>query len=61
MRVLILAVFLAGCVRAPREEVQETPQAGPPIQEILRPTDGAYRKLIELCDDVGHRLSGSKG
>ena len=29
--------------------------------DIFRTNDAAYRKLVELCDDVGHRLSGSKG
>src|SRR5688572_625138 len=61
-RLLFIAVLLARCApRAPKEDVQPAAGAQSASQEILRPTDGAYKKLVELCDDVGHRLSGSKG
>jgi carboxypeptidase Q len=63
-KIWLVSLLIVGCARMPREpkeEVQQAPNDASPIQEILRPTDGAYRKLIELCDDVGHRVSGSKG
>ncbi len=34
--------------------------AGQIIERALR-EDGAWKKLEELCDDIGHRLSGSAG
>src|SRR5262245_10442305 len=71
-RVWIAAVAMAGCARPssppPDPIVEEAvrgwmpaPIEGNHLSFLFRTNDAAYRKLVELCDDVGHRLSGSKG
>ncbi|HZL71815.1 MAG TPA: peptidase M28 family protein, partial [Planctomycetota bacterium] len=63
-KIWLVSLLIAGCAqapRAPKEDVQQAAGGQSAAQDILRPGDGAYKKLVELCDDVGHRLSGSKG
>jgi carboxypeptidase Q len=73
-RALILLMVLAGCTRGPRDlnagdvivhaglgrHADSNSLTYKDIVNFRQRTD-AYEKLIELCDDVGHRLSGSKG
>lgn len=51
-----ILILLCGCAPLPR-----APGPGDSIVDAALNGDGAWKKLVELCDDVGHRLSGSKG
>ncbi|HEU4338996.1 MAG TPA: M20/M25/M40 family metallo-hydrolase [Planctomycetota bacterium] len=55
IRLSILALLLAGCAGSQVKSVSDR------IVQEAAGNDGALKKLVELCDDVGHRLSGSKG
>ncbi|MFO0974244.1 MAG: M20/M25/M40 family metallo-hydrolase [Phycisphaerae bacterium] len=62
------STFLAGCAeRAALREIgvgdaewSSYRAAAERIAVHCRETDGAYRKLEQLCDDIGHRVSGSE-
>ncbi len=62
-RALFISLMLAGCKSAPEPawcmmfQSTETER----IVKLATKDDAAFKKLVELCDDVGHRLSGSKG
>lgn len=60
-RLLIGVVLLAGCSARPDAGMHRAQDPGTGIVPEAVGKDGAWRKLVELCDDVGHRLSGSKG
>jgi len=51
-----ILILLCGCAPMPR-----APGPGDSIVDAALNGDGAWKKLVELCDDVGHRLSGSPG
>ena len=42
--------------RAPEPELEDV---GAQLLGRSLVTDGAWEKLVELCDDIGHRLSGT--
>ena len=55
-RLSLLVLTLAGCAGlSPARDIGDRIVLG------ATGNDGAMKKLVELCDDVGHRLSGSKG
>lgn len=62
--VIGLALLLAGCAGPQSAGVATTSSAdldsaARRIIEAARTGDGAYKKLERLCDDIGHRISGS--
>ncbi|HEY3226929.1 MAG TPA: M20/M25/M40 family metallo-hydrolase [Planctomycetota bacterium] len=60
-RLSMIAMLLAGCAN---DSGAVFWRGYPPAQKIANVAsrdEGAWKKLVELCDDVGHRLSGSKG
>jgi carboxypeptidase Q len=66
MRVLTLAVLLSltSCVHREGQSIFYRGGGYPIDDRIVKEAlgnDGAWKKLVELCDDVGHRLSGSPG
>src|SRR5688572_29702664 len=66
MRVLTLAVLLSlsACVHREGQSIFYRGGGYPIDDRIVKDAlanDGAWKKLVELCDDVGHRLSGSSG
>ena len=52
-------VFACTAAAAPAPKPVTIPQAVAKIVTAARTSSGAYDKLRRLCDDVGHRLSGS--
>ncbi len=56
--------ILAACVPLGAQTPDIPEQYGPVVERIIaagRQSEDAYLKLQELCDDIGHRLSGSPG
>jgi len=51
-----ILILLCGCI-----PMRRGPGPGDAIVDASLNGEGALRKLVELCDDVGHRLSGSPG
>ena len=59
---MAVALFSAHCGQPIVAPVAPLPPADPVVVQIWQRAtadDAAYRKLIELCDDIGHRISGS--
>lgn len=54
------AALQASRAQSPPPSVVYAPVAERILQSVEQGHDG-YRKLVELCDDIGHRLSGSEG
>ncbi len=70
LSVLMTLIGLASCSKAPRPNVDhaapppDTAHIGPRTEALVDSalTDPyAYDKLAELCDEIGHRLTGSRG
>lgn len=57
--ILAGVVFAFAAAAAPAPKPVTIPQAVAKIVTAARTSSGAYDKLRRLCDDVGHRLSGS--
>lgn len=58
---LAILVLLCGCADRSGAVFIRGGWGGYRIPREAQSGDGAWRKLVELCDDVGHRLSGSQG
>ncbi|MHC4063654.1 MAG: M20/M25/M40 family metallo-hydrolase [Planctomycetota bacterium] len=66
--VLIVLVSLMGCASARRPDPQAPGPIASKYQAVaarlitsVKQHNDAYAKLEKLCDDIGHRLSGSEG
>lgn len=61
MQRFVFVLVATGClgVCAAGEIADKYRDAATRVIQAARAGDGAYKKLEELCDDVGHRLSGS--
>ena len=63
MRLIMLTLSIALASTAAAEEQPDLHEKyGKTVDRILETTlagNGAWDKLVELCDDIGHRLSGS--
>ena len=63
-RVALGMLLLAGCAgpsRGMKMDLSYQQEHSPADIVTYRSKPSAYDRLVELCDDVGHRLSGSKG
>ncbi len=57
---LVFASPVLGQVAKPNGSLDQWEPAVAKIIEVGRKDNHAYHKLIELCDDIGHRVSGSE-